>query len=338
MVQTFLIACFAASFLATLLVIPSWIRRAKKAGMVGRDMHKVEARYAAEMGGMPVLIGFIVGLLMFVAINTFYFSAPQKNLQILALFSTILISAIIGIVDDILGWKMGLRQWQKPLLTLFAALPMVVVNAGYSQVTLPLLGVVDLTYLYPILVIPIAVAGASNGFNMVGGYNGLEAGMASIILSTMGFIAWHNEQGWVAVIALCMVSSLLAFYLFNRYPARIFPGNTLSYSVGALIACVAIAGNMEKAALVLFIPYFLQLPLKLRGFMQKESFARVQSDGTLVEPYPKWYAIEHVTISFLRKVYGKAYEKSVTNTLMLFELMLALFVLYVVIVKINLPW
>ena len=88
--------------------------------------------------------------------------------------------------------------------------------------------------------------GAANGFNMIAGYNGLETGMGAIILFTMGYIAWFTRTGWVAVVALCMFSSLVAFYLFNKYPARIFPGDTLTYSVGALIACVAIAGNMES--------------------------------------------------------------------------------------------
>jgi UDP-N-acetylglucosamine--dolichyl-phosphate N-acetylglucosaminephosphotransferase len=158
--------------------------------------------------------------------------------------------------------------------------------------------------------------------------------MGSIILSTLGLLAWYGGRGWLAVIAFCMVSSLLAFYLFNKYPARIFPGNTLSYMVGALIACIAIAGNSEKAALVLFIPYLLQLPLKLRGFLQKESFAKVQPDGALIEPYDRWYGIEHITISFLRWLKGSAYEKGVTHTLMFVELLLSILVIAIVIFKI----
>jgi UDP-N-acetylglucosamine--dolichyl-phosphate N-acetylglucosaminephosphotransferase len=273
--------------------------------------------------------------LTFVAINTFYLDAADKNLQILALFSTILISAFIGMVDDILGWKIGLRQWQKPLLTLFAALPMMVVNAGYSSMELPVLGIVDFTYLYPLIIIPIAIAGAANGFNMLGGYNGLETGMGAIILFTLGYVTWFTGQGWVAVIAFCMVFALLALLLFNMYPARIFPGNTLTYTVGALIACIAISGSAEKVALLLFIPYLIQLPLKLRGLMQKESFARVLPDGSLTEPYPKYYAIEHMAISFLKFVKGKAYERDVVLLFLSLESLLSFLVIIIVTFRIG---
>lgn len=335
MVQSSLIICFIISFLVTLLVTPGWIRRVKSAGLVGRDMHKPYPKQVAEMGGVPVLIGFIAGVLFFVAINTYYLNAPDKNLQILALLSTILIISIIGIIDDILGWKMGLRQWQKPLLTLFAALPMMVVNAGFSAVTLPLIGIIDLTYIYPLLFIPAGIVGASNGFNMIAGYNGLETGMGAIILFTMGYIAWFTRTGWVAVVALCMFSALVALYLFNKYPARIFPGDTLTYSVGALIACVAIAGNMEKIALFLFIPYLIQFPLKSRGLMQKQSFAKLLPDGSLRRPYKKIYAIEHAIIYILRKFKMKVSEKNVVHTLFMFEGILALVMIYVVTYKIG---
>jgi UDP-N-acetylglucosamine--dolichyl-phosphate N-acetylglucosaminephosphotransferase len=46
-------------------------------------------------------------------------------------------------MDDMLGWKRGLRQWQKPIFTFFAALPIMVINAGQSTMNLPLIGSVD---------------------------------------------------------------------------------------------------------------------------------------------------------------------------------------------------
>ncbi|MDP2841599.1 MAG: hypothetical protein Q8O17_04910 [Candidatus Methanoperedens sp.] len=41
----------------------------------------------------------------------------------------------------------------------------------------PFLGTLDIGLLYPLLIIPIGMIGASNAFNMLAGYNGLEAGM-----------------------------------------------------------------------------------------------------------------------------------------------------------------
>jgi len=330
MVEYILFSVFAASFIATLLFTPYWIKRAKSVNLVGKDMHKVYSEPIVEAGGISVIIGFIFGLLVYVAIHIFYFKDDFKSLYILAVMSSILIMTIIGLLDDLLGWKKGLKQWQKPLIVLIAALPIIVINAGRSIMWVPFLGPIDFGLFYTFLLIPIGIAGAANGFNMIGGYNGLETGLGLIILATLGFISWEVGVAWVSVIALCMVFALLAFYIFNKYPARVFPGNVLSYSVGALIAIVAILGNIEKFALILFIPYFIEFVLKARGRFKKESFARVNSEGSLDIPYDKIYGIEHLAIKLLKKIKSKVYEKDVVYFLYGLEIILAGIVLLII--------
>ena len=66
-------------------------------------------------------------------------------------------------------------------------------------------------------------------------------------------------------------------------------------------------GNMEKFALAVFIPYFIEFFLKWRGRFQKESFAKMLN-GNLVNRYPKWYSLNHAAISITRKVFGTATE------------------------------
>jgi len=53
----------------------------------------------------------------------------------------------------------------------------------------------------------------------------------------------------------------------------------MTYSIGALIASMAILGNFEKIAVFVFIPYILETVLKLRGRLKKYSFAKVREDG-----------------------------------------------------------
>ncbi len=318
-----LLLCFLVSFIFTFSLTPSWIRRAKRAGLVGKDIHKIDKTEVAEAGGITVLTGFLLGILIYVAISTFYFHNTERSLQIMAALSSILIIAIIGLIDDILGWKMGIRQIHKPLLTLMAAIPIIVINVGESAMFVPFIGVVEFGWIYPLVFVPFAIVGASNGFNMIEGYNGLGTGMGIIILSTLGYLAWKTGFQWVAILAFTMVFALMAFLYFNKYPARLFPGDILTYSVGALIAIVAILGDLEKTALILFIPYFIEFILKARGLMQKESFATLLEDGSLEKPYKKLYGIEHLTISVLKKMKGKVYEKDVVYSIWIVELILA---------------
>ncbi|MFH0797816.1 MAG: glycosyltransferase 4 family protein [Candidatus Woesearchaeota archaeon] len=321
-----ILLCLLASFVSVWLILPKWIKRAHSAGLEGADLHKVHKPKIAEMGGLIVVFGLIFSVLLYIALDTFYLKHTvietflNRDLQLMAALLTIVIITIIGMVDDILGWKIGLRQWQKPLLVALASVPMMVINAGHSTMALPIIGKVNIGIVYPLLIIPIAISGAANGFNMLAGYNGLEAGMGIIILSALGYMAWATNFGWVAVLAFCMVMALLAFYIYNRYPAKVFPGDTLTYTVGGLIAIIAILGNLEKLALILFIPYFLEFLLKLRGRFWKESFAKLNEDGTLSVPHDKFYGIEHITIALLRKVKNRVTEKSVVYTIFLFEM------------------
>ncbi|PIN86247.1 glycosyl transferase family 4 [Candidatus Woesearchaeota archaeon CG10_big_fil_rev_8_21_14_0_10_44_13] len=320
------ISSLIVSFIVTLLITPYWIKRAKTHGLVGQDMHKPGSKIA-ELGGLAVICGFLAGLLYYIAIDVFVYGNASYSKYILAGICSVLIATIIGLTDDILGWKIGLRQYQKVILTAAIVFPMMVINSGHSVITIPFLGRYDIGLLYPLILLPIGIIGASNAFNMIAGYNGLEAGLGIIILSTLGYLSWANHMGWVAVMAFCMVAALLAFLIFNMYPASVFPGDTMTYSVGTLIAIIAILGNIEKFALVLFIPYFIELALKARGRMQKESFAKVMSEGTLAKPYKQYYGIEHIAIDLAAKIKGRAYEYDVVLAIWGFELFLAAIIL-----------
>ncbi len=315
------ILLFTGVFLISWLSIPTWINAARRAGLEGKDVHKTAQPSVAEMGGVIVLLAFVIGIMAYIAIRVFLYHANTYITAILAILTAVLIAGIIGIIDDVLGWKIGLRQWQKPLLTLLVAAPIMAINAGTRIMSIPFLGNVDLGMLYPLLVIPFIILLGTNGFNMLAGYNGLEAGQGIILLAALAYVSSTTGSAWLSVIALCMVAALLGFFLHNRYPAKIFPGDTLTYIVGALIATIAILANVEKTFFIIFIPYILQFFLKLRGFFQKESFAQPNDDGTLRLRYDKVYGLEHLAVLFLEKIHWKPTERKVVTTLHLFQLL-----------------
>ncbi len=229
--------------------------------------------------------------------------------------------------DDMLGWRIGLRQREKVMFTFLIPVPLMVINAGQSVISSPFLGTLDIGLLYPLLIIPIGVIGASNAFNMLAGYNGLEAGLGVVILSTLGLIAYSNGNTVAVVIAVTTVSALIALLYFNKYPAKVFPGDTLTYPVGAIVAIVAIIGNMEKSAVVLFSLYYIEFLLKARGKLRPEWTAKLLDDGSLAVR-DKVYSIPHIAILLLRKVKGKAYEYEVVLLVLLFQVVIAIYTLY----------
>ena len=315
--ENILLVSIVLGFFVTLFSMPSWIKRAKQAGLSGKDIHKQEESIVAESGGVAVLLGFLFGVLFFIALRTFYFKSTDYLIETYALVCVIILVAFIGLIDDILGWKIGLNRKVRIFLLIFASIPLVVINAGHST----MVGI-NFGLWYPLLFIPLGIIGASATFNFLAGYNGLEISQGILIVSALSFVSYKTGSTWLALIGMIMVACLFAAYLFNRCPAKVFPGDVLTYSVGAMIAIMAILGNIEKIAIFFFIPYILETILKVRGGLVKESFAKLKEDGSLENRYEKFYGLEHISVHLLNKIKGKATEKQVVLLINLFQILI----------------
>ncbi len=322
--EPLLFAVILVSFIVTLIVLPFWIKRAHTEKLVGKDMHKLDKREVAEGGGVSVLFGIATGILLYIAIKTFYFGSNGEMTSIFAVLCVLFIAFIVGLLDDLLGWKKGLSRKFRMLAILFAAIPLMVINAGESSMVVPFLGTINFGILYPLFLIPLGVVATTTTFNFLAGYNGLEASQGILIFSGLAYVTYVTGNAWLSIVSLCVVASLIGFYWYNKYPSKIFPGDALTYSVGALIATVAILGNIEKIAIFFFIPYIIEVVLKTRGKLVKESFAKVNPDSSLEMPYDKIYGLEHLAIYLLKKIKPskKAYEKEVVYLINFFQLII----------------
>jgi len=312
-----------ASFFVTLFLLPFWIRKAKKIGLEWEDMNKYKSERVAGSGGIITILGFTIGILTFIAYRVLYLKNSDFLIETLTVLTVILILSGIGLVDDLLGWrKGGLSIRSRIVLVALSAIPLMAINAGKSLVSIPFFGQIDFGFLYPLIIIPIGIVGATTTFNMLAGYNGLEAGQGIILLSSLSLVAFFTGNSWLSIIALCMAASLLAFLIFNKYPAKVFPGDSLTYAVGGLIAILSILGNFEKIAVFFFIPYIIEVFLKARGGLVKQSFGKPNKDGTLDLKYNKVYGLEHAAILFMKKMNIEPTEKKVVYLLWAFQLII----------------
>tara|TARA_Y100000310_G_C20673451_1_gene811531 strand:- start:1540 stop:2493 length:954 start_codon:yes stop_codon:yes gene_type:complete len=312
-------------------VLPKWIENSKARGFLWEDMNKFKhPKNVASSGGVIVVLSFVLGTLYYIAIKTFLIKSYNNEIvEIFALLTVILIFTIIGVIDDLWDWKEGgiSKKWRL-FLAFFASIPLVVINVGTSTMSIPFFGAVDFGILYPFLLVPIGIVGAATTYNFLAGYNGLEASQGILILSFLSFVAYLTGSSWLALVGMTMVFSLAAFYIFNKYPAKIFPGDSLTWSVGALIAIMSILGNFEKIAAFVFIPYIIETVLKSRGKLKKHSFSKPRKDNSLKMPYEKIYGLEHLAIYILEKTKPshKVYEKDVVyliNGFQIFIIILA---------------
>ena len=319
---------FLASFLTVLVITPIFIRYFKRIGLVVKDMNKEHTPLVPISGGIPVMVGIVAGLMVFIFLETFFYKSSTDLISIFAASSVILVVAFIGFIDDLLVHNshersMGLRQWQKPMLTFFAAIPLMVISAGTTTMGIPFLGEINFGILYPLLIIPIGFVGATNMVNLLEGFNGLGTGMGIIYTGMLGLYAYSQSRMVAAIICLVVFAALLAFFFFNKTPAKILPGDSLTYILGGTLALVAILGNIEKAVLIVSIPFIIEFILKLRGRLKKQTYG-FYDNGKVRSKYKKIYSIPHILTRT-----GKYTERQVVYFMMFIELIFASLIWFV---------
>ncbi|MEM4181804.1 MAG: hypothetical protein QXX68_01465 [Candidatus Pacearchaeota archaeon] len=317
--MSIIIFSLVISFITCFIFLKFWIRKCHYLGMLWEDMNKWKTpKNVASSGGLIVLFSFLMGVFSYVALRTFW--GVEENTLIFASLMTVVLAGFIGFIDDMLGWKKkGLSKRARLFALLIAAVPLIVINAGEKTINLPFLGIVNFGIFYPLFLIPLGVVGVTSVYNFLAGFNGLEAGLGVLILSFLSYVSYVSGNPWLSVVGITMVFSLLAFLIFNWCPAKVFGGNILTYSIGSLIATMAIMGNFEKIAFITFIPFIIEMILKLRGKLEIQSFGKPNKDGSLSLKYEKICGLTHFGIWFLSKFKKRVYEKDVVLLILFIE-------------------
>lgn len=309
---------FVTTIVGTKLLAPRLVR----SGIIGYDVHKENQPARAEMGGVAIFAGIIAGASTALAVATFGPPLILRSHLVSAAMATIGIVAVIGIMDDLVE----IRQSTKALLPAFSSLPLMAVAAGESSMFVPVFGTVDLGLWYPLLIIPLAITGATNATNMLAGWNGLEAGLGLIMFSTLGvYGAWANNATLLAI-ALPCAFACMAFLAFNWHPAEVFPGDVGALTIGAAFASAVIIANVEFLGAILMLPYVLDLAMKARHRFPKTFAARHGDVLTCPTDSPP----KGLGQLFLR-VTGGMRERSLVTSLLAFEAICAAAGLYVLI-------
>ena len=328
------------SFLITIISTKFLMSYFLSAGIIAEDKNKSKSTRLPGSGGVAVAFGTVVGILVYIFGGSFVFTPVLSISNLMAVGLSIMLIAFVGFLDDInvksksvkatgmMDIRQGLKQWQKPLLTVVGALPLIAINAGVSVVSIPFIGQVDLGLLYPLLVLPLAIIFVPNAVNLLGGFNGLEAGTS--LVASLGLLVYSvffgNYIG--ALISTILFASLLAFLLFNAYPAKILPGDSLPYTIGGAFVAIMAMGNAETFGVIIFIPWIIEFLLHARGKFDVTDLGIRQRDGTFKAPYgKKIYSLTHVMMNLKRM---KEYE--VPIYLSLIE---GVFVVLALLLKVN---
>jgi UDP-N-acetylglucosamine--dolichyl-phosphate N-acetylglucosaminephosphotransferase len=328
-----LLVSILIAFITTFVVTPYFIRFLYLAGIVGLDLQKRNRSKLPTSGGICVAFGILSGLLSYIGLHTFVSGSEIDVIPLLAVISSILIVMFVGLLDDLnvksravktkegYDIRVGFPQWLKPLLTLPAAIPLMVISAGETTMAIPFIGRVPFGVFYPLFLIPVGMIGASNVVNLLAGFNGLEAGMGIVYFLGLGtFGLLHNSGGSDilngSAVFLTAFAALAGFIRYNWYPAKILPGDSLTYLLGSMVAAGVIIGNMERSGILVMSPFIIEFFLKLRVKFKATCLGKLREDGKLIPPYGrKIYSWTHLLMNIRSMT-----EKQVTIALILIQL------------------
>ena len=311
-----------------------------RAGIKGIDQQKKNKPELPTSSGIIVMGGFLGGVFTFIGLNTFWLKTSANLTLLLAAAFSIIIVTFIGFLDDInvarnprkdkgiKDIRIGLKQWQKPLLTFPAAIPLMAISAGVSTLVIPVFGFINFSVFFPLIIIPLAVVFVTNSSNMLAGMNGLEIGLGIITSFCIGAYSIFVGSFEAAIISFSTLGALLAIIGFNWYPAKLLPGDSLTYLIGASLVSSVVLADMQKFGLLIFLPWVLEFLLKLRSKFKARSLGVLQPDGTLKSSYRKIYSLTHLCMRL-----GIKKERNITIAILgtEFVLCLAVFLFYVLI-------
>ena len=224
------------------------------------------------MGGLAFLAAFVLSAI---------FMAPTH--ETIAVILVTIGFGLIGFIDDYIKVvkkrSLGLKPMQKIIGQLIiCVLFMVYLNKSGvgTEIYIPFTG--GKTWDLGILFIPfciIAVLATVNGVNLTDGLDGLADGVTLIVCVFFTMCAYAAGNGIVTT-GGAMIGGLLAFLIFNAYPAKVFMGDTGSLALGGFIVACAFILKMPLFILIAGIIYVVEtLSVAIQVTVYKKTKKRV---------------------------------------------------------------
>ncbi len=268
------------AFITSFLLVRTLKNRFLKLGITGIDVHKQDKPEIPERVGIGPLMAFTSSICVLVVLF------PQSSILFSALMSTASLGGLVGLLDDVLdlGGKM------KPLISPMAALPLIISGCLSPRPLLPLVGHARMYYVYwPLILIFFTVI--MNATNMADALNGMMPSSVIIVtLSLVPGLILTKKYHLIPVLA-AFIASILPYYWYNKYPAKVFGGNVGSMFVGAFLAGIAAASNLEMFLVISMLPFFItgfMIIYSAGGFRERREMKKRPTllEGDLIRANP----------------------------------------------------
>ncbi|MBW0764452.1 MULTISPECIES: phospho-N-acetylmuramoyl-pentapeptide-transferase [Mammaliicoccus] len=254
------------AFLLTLILVPVLIPTLKKLKF-GQSIREEGPKSHMKKTGTPTMGGltFLLATIVVTIIALFY--VEQVGPLILLLFVTIGFG-LIGFIDDYIivvkKNNQGLTSKQKFFAQIGIAIVFYIVsilmpnydfetaiNIPFTDWSLPL-------SVFYIIFIVFWQVGFSNAVNLTDGLDGLSTGLSIIAFGFYAILSFTLDKPEIGLFCLVMLASLIGFLIYNKYPAKVFMGDTGSLALGGIFATISIMLNQEITLLFIGLVFVIE--------------------------------------------------------------------------------
>ncbi len=193
---------------------------------------KFHQKTTPRIGGLAIFIGFLMGL--GVLAYTHHSSIEQCTYILLAS----LLVFIAGLAEDFtksvgVKWRLISAFCSGLIFCVFFDVQTIRLDVIYLDTLLqnPWLAIAFLSF---------AIAGLSNAYNIIDGFNGLASMVGMICLIAIFYVGMQVNDGLVNTLSLVGIGAIGGFFLWNYPRGLIFLGDGGAYWIGFLVACLSV--------------------------------------------------------------------------------------------------
>ncbi len=266
-----IIAALVVTFLFTLVIAP-WVLNMLRKKHAEQHILEIGPKWHETKAGTPTMGGIMFIIPVALVTLAVGFSAILGGDHRLSLgVGLALLCGAIGLIDDSVkifkARNKGLTVRQKTVtLMLIIALylgAMYLLDYIDLDVFIPFFNIrFNLSYFYFLIMIPAAFFFV-NSVNLTDGLDGLVTSVtlpysvAFAVIAVLTHTSLQSNEG-MAVFASAIIGGLLAFLVYNFYPAKVFMGDTGSLFLGGCVVALAFSFDMPVLMLFAGIVYLLE--------------------------------------------------------------------------------
>lgn len=185
--------------------------------------------------GTPTMAG-IVFIIIFTVLCVIY---KSKIILYMIIFG------LIGFADDYIKVT---KKNTKGLSSAFKFIAQIIVS---YIVVVDLFKITPMSNIFMIFVLIFIIVGTDNGVNFTDGLDGLCTLVTVVVSIFYIFVAYKKGMSEYIPYNAIMLVMLIAFFIYNHFPAKLFMGDTGSLLIGGYVAIMAILLDVQ-----FFLPIF----------------------------------------------------------------------------------